>query len=255
MTRPSKEKEFDSRIDLLRKRIKDSDDLKVKDNVFDTRTLLNLYALASKGIIDSLGGSVSTGKEANIFYAASGEKDLTIKIYLITSGNFKSMQEYLHGDPRFSGIKATKRAIISAWTKKEFRNLKRAEEAGVRVPHPIAVRDNILVMELIGQRDNPAPQLREVDLDPKRSKEVYDEISEAIYLLYDKAELVHADLSEFNVLCSGGPVLIDMGQSVTLDHPMASKFLARDIANIVKYFRKKHGTGSEEEIWARLKRH
>jgi len=101
MSRRTKEEEFDSRIDLLRERIKDSDDLKVTENVFDTRTLKNLYDLASSGVIDSLGGSVSTGKEANIFYALSGEKSLAIKIYRITTGNFKAMQDYVLGDPRF----------------------------------------------------------------------------------------------------------------------------------------------------------
>jgi RIO kinase 1 len=34
------------------------------------------------------------------------------------------------------------------------------------------------------------------------------------------------------------PILIDMGQSVTLEHPKADQFLRRDIQNIVRYFRK-----------------
>jgi RIO kinase 1 len=55
------------------------------------------------------------------------------------------------------------------------------------------------------------------------------------------------------VLYDGEPVVIDMGQSVTLDHPMARKFLERDIVNIARYFKKKYGIGSEEEIWTRVK--
>jgi RIO kinase 1 len=253
MSRATKEEDLDTRIDLLRERIKDSDDLKVKGDVFDTRTLMNLYALASKGVIDALGGEISTGKEANLFYAIREGQNLVIKIYRITTSNFKAMQDYMHGDPRFGNIKGTKRAVISAWTRKEFRNLKRAEEAGVRVPHPIVTRDNILIMELIGERDNPAPQLRNVDLELDEAGRIFNKLSDYISLLYNKADLVHADFSEFNVLYDGDPVVIDMGQSVTLEHPMASKFLSRDVTNIARYFEKKYGIGSEEEIWSKVK--
>jgi RIO kinase 1 len=253
MSRATREEDLDTRIDLLRERIKDSDDLKVKGDVFDTRTLMNLYALASKGVIDALGGEISTGKEANLFYAIREGQELVIKIYRITTSNFQAMQDYMHGDPRFGNIKGTKSAVISAWTRKEFRNLKRAEEAGVRVPHPIVTRDNILIMELIGEKDNPAPQLRNVDLELDEAKRIFNKLSDYISLLYNKADLVHADFSEFNVLYNGEPVVIDMGQSVTLEHPMASKFLARDVTNIARYFEKKYGVGSEEEIWSKVK--
>jgi RIO kinase 1 len=251
--RSSDEEKFDARIDLLRQRIRDSDDLQVLEAVFDTRTLMNLYNLASKGIIDALGGSVSTGKEANVFYATSGEKDLALKIYRVSTSNFKAMQNYMHGDPRFGNIKGTKRAVVFAWTKKEFRNLKRAEEAGIPVPHPIAMRENILVMELIGGKGKAAPTLKDIELELEEARRVFERIAEYISVLYNRAGLVHADLSEFNVLYEGEPVIIDMGQSVTLDHPMARKFLERDVTNIARYFQKKYGIGSEEEIWAKLK--
>ncbi|MDD1734203.1 MAG: serine protein kinase RIO, partial [Methanothrix sp.] len=83
MSRRTKSEDFDTQIDVLRTRIKDSDDLNVQDAVFDKRTLMDLYSLASKGVIDALGGSVCTGKEANIFRAIVGEKELALKIYRI----------------------------------------------------------------------------------------------------------------------------------------------------------------------------
>ncbi|HWQ19125.1 MAG TPA: serine protein kinase RIO [Methanotrichaceae archaeon] len=253
MSRRTQTEDFDTRIDALRERIKDSNDQKVLENVFDTRTLMSLYTLASKGVIDALGGAVSTGKEANIFSAIVGDKDLVIKIYRITTGNFKAMQDYLLGDPRFGSVKGTKRAVISAWTRKEFRNLSRAEEVGIRVPHPIAMKDNLLIMDMVKGENGPAPQLKDVDLSPEDARKAFDKIAEYISVLYNQAELVHADLSEFNVLYDGEPVIIDMGQSVTLDHPMARKFLDRDVANIARYFQKKYGLGSEEEIWSRVR--
>lgn len=255
MSRRTKAENFDTEIDVLRTRLKDSDDLNVQDAVFDKRTLMDLYSLASKGVIDALGGSVCTGKEANIFRAIVGEKELVLKIYRISTSNFNSMQDYLHGDPRFSSVKGTKRAIVAAWTRKEFRNLSRAEEVGIRVPHPIAMKENILVMDLIGEGERIAPPLKDVDLDAEEAKHIYDKIAEYISVLYNRAQLVHADLSEFNILYDvGEPVIIDMGQSVTLDHPMARKFLERDIANVAHYFKKKYNLGSPEEIWEKLRK-
>jgi RIO kinase 1 len=253
MSRRTKDEDFDTRIDILRTRLKDSDDKNVQDAVFDRRTLMDLYSLASKGVIDSLGGSVCTGKEANIFKAMAGEKELALKIYRISTSNFNSMQDYLQGDPRFSSVRGTKRAIVSAWTRKEFRNLSRAEEVGIPVPHPIAMKENILVMDLIAVEGQVAPTLKDVNLELEEARAIYEQIVHYISLLYNRAQLVHADLSEFNILYrQEGPVIIDMGQSVTLDHPQARRFLERDIANVSHYFRKKYSLGSPEEIWKKL---
>jgi RIO kinase 1 len=49
------------------------------------------------------------------------------------------------------------------------------------------------------------------------------------------------------------PVIIDMGQAVTLDHPLARKFLERDITNVARYFKRKYSIGSEEEIWSKVR--
>ncbi|HPE63560.1 MAG TPA: serine protein kinase RIO [Methanothrix sp.] len=256
MTEDSKkQRQLDKKIDLSRERIKDSDDLKVQDEVFDRRALMDLYALASKGQITSLGGSVSTGKEANIF-RGKGEDgaDLAIKIYRINTSNFKAMQNYLQGDPRFGSIKGTKRAVVTAWTRKEYRNLKRAEEVGVKVPHPIAMRENILVMEMVGSEDAPAPQIKDVVLDQKEAEHAFEKIADYVSVLYNRANLVHADLSEFNILYDDGePVIIDMGQSVTLDHPMARSFIERDISNLARYFKKRYGIGTEEFIKEKIR--
>ncbi len=255
MSRRSKDEDFDTRVDVLRTRIKNSDDQNVQDAVFDKRTLMDLYSMASKGVIDALGGSICTGKEANIFRALVGSKELALKIYRISTSNFNVMQDYLHGDPRFGSVKGTKRAIVAAWTRKEYRNLLRAEEVGVRVPHAIAMKENILVMDLVGTGDHVAPPLKDVELESIDAERIYQKIVEYMSLLYNQAGLVHADLSEFNILYDDGePVIIDMGQSVTLDHPMARRFLERDVANIVHYFQKKYSIGSSEEIYARIEK-
>ena len=65
------------------------------------------------------------------------------------------------------------------------------------------------------------------------------EILEFIRILYQKAKLVHGDLSEFNILYHNQkPVIIDISQAVSIQHPKAEIYLARDIKNIFNYFEK-----------------
>jgi len=232
-------KAIDQEIDQFRIRIKNSEDLKSVEGVFDTLTLKTLYHLSNKGYIDALGGVISTGKEANIFHALGCDREIAIKIYRISTSNFRSMHSYLIGDPRFKSIGNDKRSVVFTWTKKELRNLKKAHAAGVRVPEPYIARNNVLLMEFIGEGELPARQLRETPLTSDQAQKVFDTTVRYVRKLY-RANLVHADLSEFNILMDGDEVVfIDMGQSVTLDHPNAREFLMRDIYNIVRFFRKK----------------
>ena len=210
------------------------DQLKVRDDVFDEVTLLALYKLVHKGWITAIGGSISTGKEANVFFGERGDEDIAIKIYRIRTANFNAMSEYIIGDRRFAGIKRTRKDLVFAWTKKEFSNLRRASDAGLPVPSPVIWDRNILLMEFLGEDERPYPQLRSVQLDDPVT--VYEEIISFMVTLYQEAGLVHADLSEFNILYGDRPYVIDMGQAVTPDHPRAGFFLSRDIANINRFF-------------------
>lgn len=236
-----KVKRIDTEVDKLRMRRKDTNALKVTDNVFDDPTLKTLYTLSNKGIIRAMGGPISTGKEANVFLAEGEEKDVAIKIYRISSSTFNSMEDYILGDPRFRNVRHAKRDIIFAWTKKEQRNLIRAKEAGIRVPEPIVAERNVLVMEFMGKDEKPYPQLKDIHLEKEMARTVYDTIVNYIDILYNEANLVHGDLSEYNILIipeTGEPVFIDMGQSVTSEHPRSREFLLRDIENIIRYFKK-----------------
>lgn len=254
MVSDKKLRRMDERIDEFRMRIKDSDQREVFADVFDDATLMALYELSRKGFIDALGGCFSTGKEANLFHAVAKKDDVSeiaVKIYLISTANFDAMKEYILGDPRFIGIKQSRRDIIFAWTKKEFKNLKRAEEAGIRVPEPYATKRNILLMEFIGKHGIPMPQLKDVELTHEEAKRIFNRIVEYMNLLHSKAKLVHADLSEYNILIDVNtmePVIIDMGQSVTTDHFNADTYLRRDVANIARFFGKYIKTDEDEMI-------
>jgi len=226
---------YDRRVDATRMRIKDLDQLKVREDVFDDITLLALYKMVNKGWISAIGGSISTGKEANVFLADRKEERVAIKIYMTRTANFQKMQTYIAGDRRFLNIGKTRRDIVFAWTRKEFSNLKRALEAGLAVPKPLVFDRNILVMEFLGEDEIPYPQLRVSKLpDPA---EVYASLIESLRVLWQTAKLVHGDLSEYNILYGGGKAwLIDMGQAVTPDHPHSIIFLRRDLEQLNRFF-------------------
>lgn len=246
-------RQIEQKLDEQRIKIKGLDDLKIWGDVFDTQTLLGLYKLANKGIIKAMGGAIATGKEANIFHAIGSEgRELGLKIYRIATSDFKAMQDYIIGDPRFERIKQSKKDIVFAWTKKEFRNLHRALQAGVRVPQPLVAERNILIMEFIGKNGIAAPLLREVEL--KKPRLVFEKVVENMKLLYQKANLVHADLSEYNIMYyNQEPVFIDMGQSLVREHPNSEEFLKRDAKNIVKFFQKLGVKCKEVEVLKKIK--
>ncbi|PSQ04972.1 serine protein kinase RIO [Halobacteriales archaeon QS_6_71_20] len=225
----------DDEFDEFRKRIKDTEQFKVESSVFDDATLAALYKLTRDGHIVAFGGPISTGKEANVFEAlGADEREVAAKLYRINTSNFRQMREYLQGDPRFEGIGSDKRKVVLAWVRKEFSNLSRARAAGVRVPEPIAVQRNVLVMELVGHADDRARRLAEVDVEnPRTAFEVVREYMRRLYA----AGLVHGDLSEYNLIIHDGElVVIDLGQAVTVHHPSAGEFLKRDCRNVASFF-------------------
>jgi len=233
--------EFDRNLNELGIRIKDANDRKVWGSCIDDSTLRALYYFAKRGMIQSYGGVVNAGKEANVFHAISPDgAEIAVKIYRITSSDFKAMDDYIVGDPRFTNIKRDKRSIVFAWTKKEFKNLTKATEVGVSVPKPIAYEKNVLLMEFIGVDGIAAQKIKDVERELNKTEimATFEEIVGYIRTLYRDAKLVHSDLSEYNILYFGGLVLIDMAQAVPLEHPKAEQFLQRDVDNIVNFYSK-----------------
>lgn len=259
-----------------KRRKKDFRDRKTEQYVFDIPTLETLYKFTTKGLLTALGGPISRGKEAVIFHALGAEEEeLAIKMYKIDTANFNAMLDYILGDPRFKNLKKDHRSVIFAWARKEFKNLKRAFDAGVRVPQPIACDKNVLIMEFIGKEGIAAPRLRDIPVDILTEdldlEELFQRIISAVKTMYVKGEMVHADLSEFNIVMKGyaerefeptanastaieiEPVIIDLGQALLQDHPHADTFLLRDVRNIVTYFNKLGLEHSETEIMRMLK--
>jgi len=224
------------KIDEKKIKVKDSDALKVAESVLDVETKTTLFNLRKRKEIDYMTGVISTGKEANVYhgYAPDGS-ELAIKIYRTSTNIFKGLQIYILGDPRFAKIKRDQRSFVYAWAKKEFKNLSRAYKAKVSVPKPITSVKDVVIMEFIGEKELPYPLMKDVKL--KKPLKTYKEVLDNLEKLYHEAGLVHADLSEYNMIYTPKVYFIDISQAVLLDHPYAEIFLYRDIKNITRYFR------------------
>ena len=238
------EEKFESRINLelsKKQRSKSLDDgfkkNKVINEVLDKPTIFELYGLIKSNIISYVNGAVKSGKESVVFWAVDqNQSNLALKIYLVTTSNFKKRTEYLIGDPRFSRVKKGTKNIVYLWAKKEFQNILKCYNSGISVVTPIHVSKNILVMEFVGSDGKPEKTLLESEVDEND----YHQCIQIITDLFKKAKLVHADFSEFNIFkTNSGLKIFDLGSAVDLNHPKMMDFLKRDINNISNFFVKR----------------
>ena len=234
------------------KRRKDDDEFKVVEGVIDPPTLKTLYKLLNQGTIRALHGAISTGKEANVYRGEDSDgKPVAVKIYRVSTAETDFMLEYIVGDPRFKRVRRRSRSLIPQWATKEYKNLHRYHDAGIPVPRPIDIERNVLIMEFIGDQESklPAPLIKNVEI--SSPVKVFNEIIGMIETGYTKAGLVHADLSEFNILWLGKPIIIDVSQAVLIGHHYAKRYLLRDIQNVTNYFRKLGVSTEDPEVIAR----
>ncbi|XP_046396699.1 serine/threonine-protein kinase RIO1 [Ischnura elegans] len=234
----------DKRAETERIRRKDKGDRATAEQVMDPRTRMILFKLLSRGTILGVNGCISTGKEANVYHAKGGQpdEDIAIKIYKTSILIFKDRDKYVGGEYRFRHgyCKHNPRKMVRTWAEKEMRNLVRMHTAGLPCPKPILLRGHVLLMGFLGTEGWPSPRLKDVELSTSKAREVYRECVVIIWKMYNLCKLVHADLSEFNLLYhEGRAYVIDVSQSVEHDHPNALEFLRKDCTNITEFFRKK----------------
>ncbi|SJL03733.1 related to extragenic suppressor of the bimD6 mutation [Armillaria ostoyae] len=221
--------------------IKDKADRATTEQVLDARTRVVLLKMVGRGIVAEINGCVSTGKEANVYHGVAREpveRELALKIYKTSILIFKDRDRYVAGEHRFRRgyARHNPRKMVRMWAEKEMRNLKRLRAAGVRCPEPVEVRENVLVMEFLGEASQASPRLKDAESEDGWEG-LYVELMLTIRTIYHQCRLVHADLSEYNLLLHQGHVwIIDVGQSVEHDHPSAFDFLRSDLSNVEAFF-------------------
>lgn len=238
-------------------------DRATSEQVLDPRTRMMLLQLLNRNIVSEINGVVSTGKEANVYHAvtlpqseeADGEAAVkplhrAIKVFKTSILVFKDRDKYVSGEHRFkSGYnKSSNRAMVKVWAEKEFRNLRRLFTAGIPCPEPVYLKAHVMVMGFLGNGKGwPAPRLRDFEFDADDAEKVANKWRE-LYLqllgymrrMYQVCRLVHADLSEYNILYREQQLqIIDVSQSVEHDHPRSLEFLRMDIKNVTDFFSRK----------------
>ncbi|KAM3210143.1 hypothetical protein ACQJBY_064273 [Aegilops geniculata] len=209
----------------------------------DPRTRMVLFKMLNRGVFNNINGCISTGKEANVYHATKTDgSELAIKVYKTSVLVFKDRDRYVQGDYRFRHgyCKHNPRKMVKTWAEKEMRNLLRVRAEGIRCPKPLLLRLHVLVMEFIGKGGWAAPRLKDAALSDDKLRETYFEIVTTMRTLYQKCKLVHGDLSEYNILYYEGHLyIIDVSQSVDLDHPSALDFLKEDCLHVNDFFEKR----------------
>jgi RIO kinase 1 len=232
---------------------KDKSDRATSEQVLDPRTRMILLQMINRNVVSEVHGCLSTGKEANVYHALATDTDESItihraiKVYKTSILVFKDRDKYVTGEHRFRGgyNKSSNRAMVKVWAEKEMRNLRRIHSSGIPCPEPIQLRLHVLVMGFLGDRKGiPAPRLKDVTFEDddveSRWRALYLQLAGYMRVMYQTCRLVHADLSEYNILYHEDKLwIIDVSQSVEHDHPKSLEFLRMDVRNVSEFFRRK----------------
>ncbi|KAK7740468.1 Serine/threonine-protein kinase rio1 [Cytospora paraplurivora] len=230
-------------------REKDKADRATSELVLDQRTRMILLQMINRGIVSEIHGAISTGKEANVYGAVLHPEDgsepvqRAIKIYKTAILVFKDRERYITGEHRFKGgsEKGNNRKMVKLWAEKEFRNLRRIYASGILCPEPLSLKLHVMVMGFLGDKKGWAyPRLRDAPITSDNEwRDLYIQLLGIMRRMYQVCRLVHADLSEYNILYNSQRLyIIDVSQSVEHDHPRSSEFLRMDIKNVGDFFRR-----------------
>jgi len=195
---------------------------------------LAINALVKADVIEAFGKPLGVGKESDVYDALSPEgKRLAVKFHRLGRISFRQTR-------RLRGYIADRRHISWLYqsrlaAEKEFEALKTVYPHGVSVPEPVVQNRHVVVMGFIeGAELYRVPEIPNAD-------KVLDEILENVKRAYQRAKVIHADLSEFNVVLKPDDhiLIIDWPQFVRTDHPNAEMLLRRDLRNILRFFKKR----------------
>jgi RIO kinase 1 len=198
---------------------------------------------------------VKSGKEATVYccqaHPSTGAELLAAKVYRPREvRSFKNDAVYQQGRVIGGGRpdRRLQRAVrnksrkgrqeqFADWVSQEFQCLRRLSAAGADVPRPLGCSGSAILIEYIGDRHAPAPQLVHVTLAQGEVRPLFARILRNVEICL-ACDLIHGDLSAFNILYWNGDVkIIDFPQSVN-PHVNRNAFslLVRDLENVCQYF-------------------
>lgn len=217
----------------------------------------DLQALYERGYFDTLLGEVKGGKEATVYLVAREGTRLAAKIYAdIETRAFRDDAVYWSGfhvaDARTAKAmqrrtRAGRRAQQAMWVAREYASLWRLWDAGLPVPKPalgpepsvFGEAGSVVLMEFVGDGDEPAPRLSDVRLGPDDAASALRQSARILVRLAELG-LVHGDFSTYNLLWhQGRVVLIDVPQMQELGASRSAHgLLERDARSLATSFRR-----------------
>jgi len=194
---------------------------------------LAINALVKSGVLEAFGKPLGVGKEADVYDALNpkGER-IAVKFHRLGRISFRqTMRKRGYTTEHASWLFQSRLAA-----EKEFQALRLLFPYKVAVPAPISQNRHVIAMGMIEGAE--LSDWKEISKPEKVLKEILRNVRKA----YLKAGVIHADLSEYNVILKPNMhiLIIDWPQYVTMTHPNAKQLLTRDIKNILQYFKRKY---------------
>ncbi|MFX1590931.1 MAG: RIO1 family regulatory kinase/ATPase, partial [Promethearchaeota archaeon] len=204
--------------------------------------VLALHALVEKNIISQLGPLIGKGKESDVYSCMDDNENIyALKIYRMGRTSFKNIKKYRSFIGNRSHLSWLYINRLAA--KKEFRALNKIYLLKLNTPKPIAFNRHAIVMSYLRGKELVYYQ------SIKNPDKIFNKIIKQIKVIYKKANMIHGDLGEFNIILDekGNILIIDWLQWVPKEHPNAQSLLERDIENICNYFSKKFNVISNSD--------
>jgi len=222
-----------------------------------------LEPLSRAGWFDTVLYRVKSGKEAMVYCCeanpSTGLDLLAAKVYLPPrSRSSKYYGEYNigrdlldeYGQPRRGKRRTSNRRKKRtrdekhhldeiSWLQHEYQTQCTVYDAGAKVPQPLAVNNNAVLMSYVGNHRQAAPTLQSLALNPLEAGDLFTQILDQI-ALFLSLDRIHGDLSAYNILVWNNDFsIIDFPQAINAQtHPRAFHFLHRDIDRVYRYFQK-----------------
>jgi len=205
---------------------------------------LAINALVKAGTIEAFGKPLGVGKEADVYDALTpAGARIAVKFHRLGRISFRQTRRKRGYVKEHSGWLFQSRLAAE----REFQALKLVYQQGVAVPEPLSQNRHVIAMGIIEGAE--LAKWKEI-LKPEN---VLKEILRNVKKAYLKAGVVHADLSEYNIILKPDMhiLIIDWPQYVMANHPNAQQLLTRDVKNVLKYFSRRYGLKvKNKEVYA-----
>ncbi|MDI9619799.1 MAG: RIO1 family regulatory kinase/ATPase [Candidatus Nezhaarchaeota archaeon] len=203
------------------------------------RDALALKYLVDHGVLDAVGLKIAVGKEADVYdgLSPSGHR-VAVKFHRVGRQSFRQTRRLRDYGEHHSWYK---QSCIAA--RREYQALELLYASGVKAPKPVAYNRHVDVMEVI--IGDPLYVVTDLPNPFETFSRVIDNVKRA----YRDASIIHADLSEFNVIVKPDfeVMIIDWPQWVPRTHVRGSEYLKRDVTNICNFFKRRFGLNVDVE--------